>query len=487
MKCTSKWTVESVQIAQDDTNKRDLSFGLNPQINNPKFVKNFQDSWNKEQKLTTKEVKLTNGPFQIATISSFLENPDQLIPELVEEFSDVEWNRKEMDLYKFFQSKDLVSVETPLISKFYQFLQSDVKPWMENLTNMKFKHVSASCSMYNYSDHLLIHDDLLTDRKIAFVYYLSPWVGSWDEKMGGALEFYKTDEKSLPVFPIVSSVFPSNNQLAFFKVSKKSFHSVGEVLTKDYPRLTLHGWFHGEVNPDYEESTKLKGVEKSIFACPKPKISLKLEDFINKTYLEPKIKKTIQKSIEADSEIALEEFLLEDFYNKVSLELISAKLKWKIKNPAHQKYYEYLRTDDFPDSLKTLFDLFSSSKMFQFLYEITELDLYGKQSKKPTFHGEIQRWTGGNYTLIGDQASFNDSTLDLIFYFGSNENIGVVTYLTPEENDSEVDPVLLTIYPRPNAMNVVYRAEGTTKFTKYVPKHCGKDQYNYILVLSYKE
>jgi phosphatidylinositol glycan class S len=214
---------------------------------------------------------------------------------------------------------------------------------------------------------------------------------------------------------------------------------------------------------------------------------LEPEKFINKSYLETKIKKEIQKTIEDDSEIALVEFLQDDFYGKICEELNGKDLKWRIKNPAHQNFYEYLDVKDFLGSLKMLFDLFSSSKMFQYLYEITELDLYGKQSKKPTFYGEIQRWSGGNYTLIGDQASFTDSTLDLILYFGENENIGVVTYLTPEENDSDVDPVLLTICPRPNALNVIYRSEGTTKFTKYVTKTVGKNKHNFMLVLSYKE
>lgn len=35
--------------------------------------------------------------------------------------------------------------------------------------------MSASCSLYGPGDHLLVHDDRLGDRRVAFILYLSPW------------------------------------------------------------------------------------------------------------------------------------------------------------------------------------------------------------------------------------------------------------------------------------------------------------------------
>lgn len=43
------------------------------------------------------------------------------------------------------------------------------------ITDTNLTHVSASCALYGPGDYLLTHDDLLEDRKIAFILYLAPW------------------------------------------------------------------------------------------------------------------------------------------------------------------------------------------------------------------------------------------------------------------------------------------------------------------------
>lgn len=42
-------------------------------------------------------------------------------------------------------------------------------------TGLRLESVSASCSLYGPGDHLLVHDDLLADRRVAFILYLAPW------------------------------------------------------------------------------------------------------------------------------------------------------------------------------------------------------------------------------------------------------------------------------------------------------------------------
>jgi prolyl 3-hydroxylase /prolyl 3,4-dihydroxylase len=229
-------------------------------------------------------------------------------------------------------------------------------------------------------------------------------------------------------------------------------------------------------------------------------VSKTLSDFINKTYLKDAIKLSIQKQIEENSEAALGDFLISDFHVKVFDELRKSKLKWITKGPSNQQNYEALNADSLPkdSSIKAMLDCLSTNTMMKLLHEYTELDLYGPKAKKPKCTVEIQRWKGGCYSLIGDPSTYNTDTLDLILYFGRTDNVGVITYLTPEgdsdENSSvvsseeDVEPVLLTIYPQNNFLNIVYRSQGTAKFTKYCSKSAVmENEYNYILFCSYKE
>lgn len=43
------------------------------------------------------------------------------------------------------------------------------------MTGLELTRISASCSLYGPGDHLLVHDDLLADRRVAFILYLAPW------------------------------------------------------------------------------------------------------------------------------------------------------------------------------------------------------------------------------------------------------------------------------------------------------------------------
>ena len=46
---------------------------------------------------------------------------------------------------------------------------------VSSVTGLTLRSVSASCSLYGPGDHLLVHDDLLADRRVAFILYLAPW------------------------------------------------------------------------------------------------------------------------------------------------------------------------------------------------------------------------------------------------------------------------------------------------------------------------
>lgn len=496
MKTSSTW----IETDMEPPSIEKTTFVLEKTLTARNFIVEFPECWNKNKTINSQVIKLLNEPFKVGIVKELISDK-KLINGLIEEMQYITWNRKQMDLYELYQTTDLANIQSNYLSKFYEFLNTSVLQWMQQLTNMKFKKVSVSCSMYNCGDYLLTHDDLLSDRLIAFVYYVSPWKGkqSWTDDMGGSLELFSTDSQHQPTFPAAYKINPSNNQFVFFKVEKKSYHQVEEVLTKDYPRLTINGWFHGfSDNKDYNlDAIKVKNPNLPLFKSPSSH-SFKLEEFIRKVYLKNSVKLSIQKQVEENSEAALEGFLVADFYQKVCEELVSGGMKWLRIGPTNQQNYEILRTEKLKESstIKSLLALISAPEMFKLLFEYTELDFYGKDAGTPKYSVEIQRWNGGCYTLLGDPSTFNNSTLDLILYFNDNENIGATTYLTPEgvdekdENmsDDENESVLLTVYPLSNVLNVVYRSEGTAKFTKYCTKSAAmKTKYNYILVASFKE
>ena len=504
-----------LQNLQEEAQSIDLSLTLD--YTNYEFGQKLQKQWFKESKEDYRDTKtqaeVYTDPFQICLLPELLKNKEScklLVKEMVEK---VHWSRKQMDLYEFYQSTDLSNmIECKFLANFLQMLRRSVRPWLEKVTNLKLDYVSASCSMYTCGDYLLVHDDLLKDRQIAFIYYLSPWDGNetWSKEQGGCLEIFSSDEKSLPQFPVKRKISPKNNQFAFFKVGSRSFHQVGEVTTFDYPRLTINGWFHGASNEDLMAEA-LRPFNKLRFKPPQQPTSKSLDNLLNEVYLKPTTKRSIQKRIEDNSEICLYEFFRREIFEEVLKQLLTdTELKWSRQGPANAQNYEVLDLRTASKAVAELIHTFSNSEMFALLREFTDLDLAGPNSSKPSFSLEVQRWSHGDYTVLGDGAICDDNTLDLIYYLNASEGAAVITYLSPDSEqahpsqksssqsdtdslegegfDDDDESVLLTITPVDNALNIVYRCEGTTKFTKYVSRNTPLDKGPvFVISCSYKE
>ncbi|XP_018791482.1 PREDICTED: prolyl 3-hydroxylase sudestada1 isoform X1 [Bactrocera latifrons] len=487
---------------------------LNHSYTTPSFTEQLKAEWCSQEKQdfhdTATDVKVFRDPFQVCLLPDLLQNKitcRQLVDEMVQK---VQWSRKQMDLYEFYQSADLSNMATcKLLTSFLQMLRRTVRPWLEALTGLKLDYVSASCSMYTCGDYLLVHDDLLKDRQIAFIYYLSPWenMEQWREEQGGCLELFNSDDHCFPLFPVKRKISPKNNQFAFFKVGSRSFHQVGEVTSFDYPRLTINGWFHGASNDDLI-SDIMRPFGKQEFTSPVNKLSINISELLNEVYLKAQTKKSIQKRIEDNSEICLYEFLRREIFEQALDQLLhDDTLKWRLEGPANAHNYEVLELDTASKSISHLISLFSSTEIFALLRDYTDLDLAGPNAINPTYNLQIQRWSHGNYTVLGDGAICEENTLDLIYYLNASEGAAIVTYLSPEADeplqkqrneDSDIDDidfdeedddsVLLTITPVDNALNIVYRCEGTTKFTKYVSRNTPLERGPvHVISCSYKE
>jgi len=134
------------------------------------------------------------------------------------------------------QTQDFRTNNDKVIKSFMNLLSSnEFGDFMNSITGLKFSNiVDLSANMYQNTDFLLCHDDRLEDRKVAFMIYLS----SLTKKDGGALNLFDKEEN------VAKSLRPSFNTFLLFKVSKKSFHVVEEVVN-DIQRIALTGWFHG--------------------------------------------------------------------------------------------------------------------------------------------------------------------------------------------------------------------------------------------------
>ncbi|XP_053945938.1 prolyl 3-hydroxylase sudestada1 isoform X1 [Anastrepha ludens] len=503
------------KVAKFNTDaKITLDLTLNHAYTTPTFTEQLKTQWSAQEKQDFQDavtaVKVYTDPFQVCLLPDLLQNKTtcrQLVDEMVEK---VHWSRKQMDLYEFYQSTDLSNMaECKLLTSFLQMLRRTVRPWLETLTGLKLDYVSASCSMYTCGDYLLVHDDLLKDRQIAFIYYLSPWENAeqWHEDQGGCLELFNSNERCFPLYPVKRKISPKNNQFAFFKVGSRSFHQVGEVTSFDYPRLTINGWFHGASNDDLIADI-MRPFSKLEFTSPANKLEICVDEFLNEVYLKPQTKKSIQKRIEDNSEICLYEFLRRETFEQALEQLLNDdSLKWRLEGPANAHNYEILDIATASKTISRLIALFSSAEIFSLLRDYTDLDLAGPNATNPTYNLQVQRWSHGNYTVLGDGAICEENTLDLIYYLNASEGAAVFTYLSPEADEQlqtsrhedsdddntdssceDDDSVLLTITPVDNALNIVYRCEGTTKFTKYVSRNTPLERGPvYVISCSYKE
>ncbi|XP_017086842.2 prolyl 3-hydroxylase sudestada1-like isoform X1 [Drosophila bipectinata] len=471
----------------------------------------LQTAWTNEKSETKEEktgAQVFGDPFQICLLPEMLlkGQSQSLVAEITQK---VQWSRKQMDLYEFYQSTDLSNMPNcRLLTNFLQVLRKQVRPWLEKVTGLKLDYVSASCSMYTCGDYLLVHDDLLKDRQVAFIYYLSPWEGAeeWTDAQGGCLEVFNSDEQCFPQFPVQRKIAPKDNQFAFFKVGSRSFHQVGEVTTFDYPRLTINGWFHGETNEAFVADS-LRAFPRQRYLPPDNVNQPPLGLLLNNVYLKSATRRSIQKRIEENSEICLYEFFKRERFEMARSQLMASEtLKWRRQGPANAHNYEVLDLSTAKGTIQELLQLFRSHAMFDLLRDFTDLDLAGSDADQPTCSVEIQRWSHGNYTVLGDGLVSEENTLDLVYYLNAADGAAVITYLSPdselpeekapgasrrmesEGEDEEDESVLLTITPVDNALNIVYRCEGTTKFTKYVSCNTPLEKGPvFVISCSYKE
>ncbi|KAF5306979.1 hypothetical protein FQR65_LT07202 [Abscondita terminalis] len=435
-----------------------ISLSLRHDLLGPQFKEHFRTQWKNGSSFTDNQVELITDPFKVCVVKNILENKE-ILNKVVEEFYDIEWNKRSLDLYEFFQSVDLKKINFPNIGNVYDFLKNEVKNWIEALTDLELTDISATCSLYGHTDYLLVHDDQQEDRLIAFVlYFTGP--RDWKIDNGGSLQLFSKDERGEPLTP-VKNIFPQDNQFVFFQVTNDSYHQVAEVLSKEDCRMSINGWFHTRIPLKFNTPTVVIpdfGLFSNCNLEPKD-VEIDFEFWIESDYLDLETAKSIQQQIEEESEISLQNFLTETAFNKILKELQDT-LIWTGIGPPNRRSYEVLLEENASPLLKDFINLFSSHQMFDLLKHYSDLDL-------KTFRYELQRWVPQCYSLLSDYDWLSKNELDLIMYLGSDDLSACVVggrtiYVAMEE---EIQQALITLDPNENHLNIVYR--DSARITKY--------------------
>ncbi|KAJ0172459.1 hypothetical protein K1T71_011598 [Dendrolimus kikuchii] len=534
----SPWEDDSIVITDNKINIRALKAQLNPRANrmdDPKLnnklkteeiTERLTDHWKEFKDWSSSEVTLTCQPFRLCLLHNFLSNPE-IINNIVDDMNTLDWSRKKMDLYEFHQTTDLASLTWQRsIRGIYELLKTEVMSWVSEITGLELKSVSASCSLYGPGDHLLVHDDMLSDRRVAFIFYLAPWkppttltrhmscqngasgdgdiiqvdgeeLEGWNKYMGGALELLSKDEKGQPT-EVVHSVYPRNNMLAFFKVGPDSFHQVGEVLSVELPRLSINGWFHGPA-PRGGGATPPRPAPPSPAPLLKPHTEpVLMNQWIEATYMLSRSRVQIQAQMERESEVCLRSLLLPHKYEQLLEALRQPDVPWEGCGPANQRRYSrvagaWADAQDKEHPARVLLRLLTSPPFFRLLVDCTDLTLTAYDKL------ELQKWSPGDFTLLPPREQYQRPRLEAVLYLGVPDRPlcgGTTAYIAPEEGPhnqgmSSLEGeggALVSLPPTNNALNLVYCDAGAASFTKYLSRMTMADNdHFFILTCTYYE
>lgn len=363
--------------------------------------KTFIKYWHTSRDFKDTNLEVISKPFRVCRISNFLKNKE-IIEQVKNELLDIKFRRHIIDLYQFERTGELSIATKTYIKMLHKTLQKDLTSWMERNTRITLNgKISMSSASYYDTDHLLCHDDNLEDRRIAFILYL---MDEWSVEDGGALDLFDTDEHGLPK-NVVRSLVPEYNSFVFFEVLDNSYHQVAEVTSHEKCRWSINGWFHGSIRDHQKPERPIK-----INLVDPDSNEIQLDSWIFKHYLTPDIVKQIQQEVEANSYSFLQGFFKRDMYEKILTDLTSENISWKMVGPADERRYEVADEQTLPQLLKDFCNLFKSISLFQLLKDYTELDLVPvSETMKPKMTIELQRWSTGCYTLIGNKKDSNES------------------------------------------------------------------------------
>ncbi|KAI8333526.1 Oxoglutarate and iron-dependent oxygenase degradation C-term-domain-containing protein [Chlamydoabsidia padenii] len=228
------------------------------------FYEGLFDSSTQE---TMRQAVKDSKPYQHCKIDQLV-NDDLLRKVRQDILNNIQFTRKETDIYKVNQTGDLANMdqlpvdEKNRLSHLFQLRNGIYSQAFRDLVShvtgcgpLSGRKMDMSVNIYDQGCHLLNHDDVIGDRRVSFILYMPNPDEEWKPSDGGALELYPVIEAGKSANEPTVSLPPKWNQFAMFTVLPGySFHSVEEVVAKGKSRLSIQGWFHfpqpGEIGYD---------------------------------------------------------------------------------------------------------------------------------------------------------------------------------------------------------------------------------------------
>jgi prolyl 3-hydroxylase /prolyl 3,4-dihydroxylase len=179
--------------------------------------------------------------------------------------NNIEATYKETDLFKMLQTGDLANMDAldatsawklkTLLSLRDALYSPEFRAFVSEITGCGelSDRTDCACNIHPFGGHLLCHDDVIGDRRVSFIVYLTDPEDPWRSEDGGALELYPAASETphMPDTTPTATVLPVWNSMAMFTVEPgRSFHSIQEVFTTEKPRMSIQGWYHAPTAPD---------------------------------------------------------------------------------------------------------------------------------------------------------------------------------------------------------------------------------------------
>ena len=113
---------------------------------------------------------------------------------------------------------------------------ADFKSYFEKVSGIDLDPTPlVKAYSYRVGDFLSLHTDDVRDKRLSFVFYLSP---QWEPDFGGTLHM-------IDPYGNVLQISPDHNSLIIFDVAARTEHFISpvEASAGDKARLTVSGWF----------------------------------------------------------------------------------------------------------------------------------------------------------------------------------------------------------------------------------------------------
>lgn len=400
---------------------------------------------------------------------------------------NIEATYKETDLFKMLQTGDLVNMDKldaesaaklpNLLALRDAIYSPEFRQFVTDVTGCGdlSDQTDCACNVHPIGGHLLCHDDVIGDRRVSYIVYLTDPDEPWQAEDGGALELYP-EAPHAPHTPDViptATVLPVWNSMAMFTVQPgRSFHSIQEVFVADKPRMSIQGWFHAPRPPgdaalatlqqlqarageddvgDYAQfNSKGEGAPLSTSDDVTDDDLALLVRWVNPAYLGEDAAAKVQAKFEEDGSVQLVNFLRRDRAAEIGAAVAAADAAaglgggnvpkydagigggWKAVGPAHKQRYLVYRggsegaapkADEFEAARaagealhRVQEDLMASAAFARLIRRLTTLTMVGQRS-------EVRRFRPGlDYTVAHYGGLTKDPRLDAVLCFVSDSD-----------------------------------------------------------------